>query len=238
MTFTYNKNEVTSVENPATSAWQLVNTPFKVGYPVSAMWSYRFAGISDRPGEEGQTLWDAGNDRVNHSVQTEPVDILDFSGQSDPKYIVGMDNNFRWKGFSLGVVMVYYGGHMMRARNKIETFGFSDAPVADYFVNAWTPENKTDIPGIGQYGSTSLGSEQRYENRSVYKADFLKIRNITLGYDLPYNWIKRLGMNNCRLQFQIDDPKAIWTANDVDVDPETLGIRSRTSYTFGLNVNF
>ena len=71
-----------------------------------------------------------------------------------------------------------------------------------------------------------------------YYIDFLKIRNIVLGYDFPQQWIKHLGINRLSLRFQIDNPKYLWVANDVNVDPETLGLRNQSSYIFGLNVNF
>ena len=80
--------------------------------------------------------------------------------------------------------------------------------------------------------------ETTYGNVYVHDADFLKIRNIVLGYDFPSQWIKNLGMNRLTLRFQIDNPKALWVKNDVGVDPETLGIRNPSSYIFGLNVNF
>ena len=82
-----------------------------------------------------------------------------------------------------------------------------------------------------------LGSEPSYGNNSIHDADFLKIRNIVFGYNFPRAWPSFLGINRLRLQFQIDNPKAIWTANDLGVDPETLGIRTRSSYIFSLNVN-
>ena len=40
------------------------------------------------------------------------------------------------------------------------------------------------------------------------------------------------------LRFQIDNPKYLWVANDVHVDPETLGLRNPSSYIFGLNISF
>ena len=104
-------------------------------------------------------------------------------------------------------------------------------------MNAWTPEHPTDTPGIGRWASTSLGSEPQYSNKAVHDASFIKIRNIVLGYDLPSHLLKHVGINNLRFTFQINDPKAIWTANKIGVDPETLGIRGRSSYVFGLNVN-
>ena len=151
---------------------------------------------------------------------------------------MGMDNSVRWNGFSVSVLMAYYGGHKMRVLQENETHGVPTTAIASYFLNAWTPENPTNTPGIGRYGSNVLGSEPLYGNVYVHDADFLKIRNIVLGYDFPSQWIKKLGMNRLTLRFQIDNPKALWVKNDVGVDPETLGIRNPSSYIFGLNVNF
>lgn len=236
-TVTYNKNKVTEVENDATVAYQLISSPYKTGYPVNAMWSYRYAQISDIKGMEGQVMMYGNNDAITHSASSASVDVLEFSGQSDPKYIVGMDNNLRWNGFSLNFTLAYYGGHKMRCLEKQETFASYTSPLASYFLNAWTPENKTDIPGLGKYASTSLGSETRYSNRDVHDASFIKLRNVTFGYTVPENFTRRFGINQLTLRFQINNPKALWTANSLGVDPETLGIRRQSSYVFGLNLN-
>ena len=151
---------------------------------------------------------------------------------------MGMDNSVKWNGFSCSVLMAYYGGHMMRALAEEETSGVPSTAIASYFLKAWTPENPTNTPGIGRYGSNALSSEPSYSNTSVHHADFLKIRNIVFGYDFPQEWIKHLGVNRLSLRFQIDNPKYLWVANSVHVDPETLGLRNPSSYIFGLNVNF
>ncbi|MBQ7998133.1 MAG: hypothetical protein IJ296_02260 [Bacteroidales bacterium] len=65
----------------------------------------------------------------------------------------------------------------------------------------------------------------------------MKIRNIVLGYDLPQRWINKIGINRASIRFQIDNPKALWVANDINVDPETLGIRNPSSYILGININ-
>ena len=244
-TFAYNKNKVTDVENPAVRASQLISNPYKTGYPTSALWSYQFAGISGEAGIEGMTTYyiepgEDGTPTTTTAPSGRSTSVLVYSGQSEPKVVMGMDNSFRWKGFSLSILMAYYGGHKMRAIPFNETFAFSYSPVASYFLDAWDAETNpnSDIPGVGRYASTAIGSETRFVDRSVYNASFLKIRNIVLGYDLPNEWIRHLGMNRVGIRFQIDNPKALWTANKVNVDPETLGLRLPSSFIFGLNVNF
>ena len=201
------------------------------------MWSYRFAGISDELGMEGQKLYYVENGAVSHSASGNSADILEFSGQSDPKYIIGMDNTFKWNGISLGFVLAYYGGHKMRCLEQSEIFSSYYTPLASYFNNAWTPENPTTVPGLGKYASTSLGSEPKYDNISVHDASFLKLRNIVLGYTVPEQWTRRFGVNLLTVRFQVNNPKALWTANNLGVDPETLGIRNPASYMVGLNLN-
>lgn len=238
LTFTYNKNMVTKVENPATRAYELISTPYREGYPVNALWAYRFAKIDDRPGLTGQSMYYVENGDIKHSAGSASVDILDFAGQSDPKTIIGLDNQIRWNGLSLGMLIAYYGGHKMFAQTKDEVFEDTwYAPMAIWYVNAWTPTNPSDIPGVGEYASTSLGSEPRNSSNSVYDADFIKIRNIVIGYDIPENWTRRFGVSKVSLRFQINDPKAIWTKNPAGIDPETLGIRKQSSYMFGINLS-
>lgn len=237
-TMSHNKNVITSVENPSTRAYQLTDNPYVEGYPSSALWSYRFAGISDQKGEKGQTLWYIEDGGKSHNASSKSTSIMEYSGQSEPKVIMGMDNSVRWNGFSFSILMAYYGGHMMRALAETETFGVPATAINSYFLNAWTPENPTNTPGIGRYASTVVGSEPGYSDISIHHADFLKIRNIVFGYDFPQQWIKHLGMNRLTLRFQIDNPKYLWVANSVHVDPETLGLRNPSSFIFGLNVNF
>ena len=251
LTFSVNKNKITHNENPATRAYELTyDDAFMVGYPVSAIWSYRFAGISDQEGEKGMTLWYVEDDRKTHSAQSAGISTMVYSGQTQPVVIAGLDNRFTWNGLSLNILMAYYGGHVMRALNEIETFGVAQgAAVPSYFLNAWTPEHPTETPGIGRYSSYSLGSEQRYSDISVKNASFLKVRNIVFGYELPENWARKIGATRVNLQFQIDNLPALWTAykpwkeksyygKEVRFDPETLGIPRQSSYIFGLHINF
>jgi hypothetical protein len=135
--------------------------------------------------------------------------------------------------------MAYYGGHRMRAlvEDEIMSDLVDRSALSAYFANAWTPQNKTLTPGIGRYSTTGYGSEPTHSDISVRDASFLKIRNIVFGYELPEQWAHAIKADRINLQFQIDNPKAIWTANDLGVDPETLGIRTRSSYIFSLNVN-
>ncbi len=240
LTLAHNSNKVTNVYNPSTYAYQMLSNPFVEGYPASALWSYRFAGIDDGSvSGPGETLWYGDGGTITHSVQGASTDVMEYSGQTDPKVILGMDNRLEWNGFSFSIMLAYYGGHVMRCLQEREVTSTSMGGTQPlYLLNSWTPENPTTTPGFGQYGSSSIGNESYNGNNSVYDASFLKIRNIVFGYEFPRTIVNRLKLSRLALNFQIDNPKALWTANGKGIDPETLSVRTRSNYTFSLFVNY
>ncbi|MBR5384275.1 MAG: SusC/RagA family TonB-linked outer membrane protein [Bacteroidales bacterium] len=259
LTFAVNHNEITSVDNPAIQAYQRFSNPYVVGYPTSAIWSYQFAGISDKEDSRGMTLWygkvneETGERTVSTSAGGQSVDVLTYSGQADPVVIAGLDNRFEWNGFSLSILMAYYGGHKMRALAEDEIMAdvIQRSPTAlpQYFTNAWTPEKPTLTPGIGRYSTTGHGSEPTHSDISVRDASFLKIRNIVFGYELPEKWAHAIKVDRVNVQFQIDNLPPVWTAfrpgkemsyysKSAIFDPETGGAPQRSSYIFGVHINF
>lgn len=248
VTAAYNKNKITNMEMQATRAWQLTENSFRVGYPTSALFSYHYSRL-EQEGEPvthlwmGQPLyWTSDGREVNADVVLgEDVEAMVYSGQTDPKVNMAMDNSLSYKGFSLNFMMVYYGGHKMRVRQYKPLYKWGIyAPLDDYYLNSWTPENTdTDVPGIGEHCyMNSWGSEYLYTDIFVRSADFIKIRNITLSYNVPEVFVRRIGMSNLQVHFQVDNLPALWKKNSVGVDPETLGIRRQMTYVVGLNFKF
>lgn len=244
LTYAYNKNEVTKVENASKTAADRIRSPFVEGYPSSALWSYRFAGIGEYQGEQGKSLWYDENGEKQGSVERNTPEVLEYSGQTDPKHILGLTNEWSFYGFRLGMTLAYYGGHKMRVlaqeeNSEYQRQGIVYGTYADYFLNSWTPENaESTVPGFGQYGTGSLGSEATYSNMAIQDAAFLKVRNIVLGYDFTGEWLRKAHIHRLGLSFQINNPKALWTANSQNIDPETLSVRTPSSYVFGLNIGF
>lgn len=243
LTMAYNHNEITNIESLAKTAGELVGDyKYMEGYPISAMWSYRYGGLT----EEGQRMYLDQNDTklTGNQISGKDPDAAIYSGQREPKITMGMSNTFRYRGFSLSIMAVYYGDYMMRSLQagtlSSPVGAYNPGPMASYLLDAWTPDHtNTTVPGIFQNDRTSNtdGSAYNYLNMYVQPADFIKIRNIVLGYDLPQNWTGRIGMQQANLRFQIDNPTTLWTKNSVGVDPETGGIRRPASFILGLALN-
>lgn len=235
LTASYNKNEITNIEIQANKASDLVSSKYQIGYPTSALFSYRFAGIN----EKGEPTWYDSEDEATTNAHNANINALVFSGQADPKTTIGLDNFFSYKGISLSMLMVYYGGHKMRVLQAKPLGNSEFGPLPSYILNSWTPENtETNVPGYGRYSPTSISSETTFTDIYVQPADFIKIRNIALAYTLPDNVVSKIGLRNFTVRFQVDNPKALWVKNDVNIDPETQSIRIPTSFIMGVNFNF
>lgn len=95
----YNKNRITNMELQAMRARELVSSGFKKGYPTSALFSYRYAGlnqegIGERLDELGQPMYwtEDGRKVFSIDIQSESTGVLVYSGQSDPKVTLAMNN--------------------------------------------------------------------------------------------------------------------------------------------------
>ena len=251
LTLARNYNKVTRSDLQATTGGQLVwpagttglGAQFREGYPVHAMWSAVFAGLDSL----GVKTWYADSARLRPGrPSTVDLNAVVYSGQADPKLTAGFENTLRYKGFSLSIMAVYYGGHHMRLPSGLTPMPTGtpalSGPMPSYFLRAWTPTNKdTDAPGVLQHLSSTGASTSWLDNYTdiyVVAADFFKIRNILFGYELPKQWLSKVGINNASLRFQIDNPNISWIKNDIGLDPETMGVRLSTSYIFGLNFSF
>ena len=79
----HNSNEVTEVDDVSAYASSLIGTKFKKGYPSSAVWAYRFAGIDDGTyGVPGQSLWYGKDDVISHGDYSASSDVLTYCGHS------------------------------------------------------------------------------------------------------------------------------------------------------------
>jgi hypothetical protein len=102
-------------------------------------------------------------------------------------------------------------------------------------VDYWTPTNPTNA-----FPRPSVDVEKLdYISTLGYdKADFLRIRNITLGYTLPEMWSKKVLMDKIRIYLSANNP-AIFT-NFTGIDPEGANGRTAPSYStwmFGINLS-
>lgn len=211
---------------------------YKIGYPVRSVFSFQFAGLDTK----GVPQWyNSKGVATTTSLGANDADALVFTGNADPTTVLSLNNDFGFKGFSLSIFAVYYGGHYFRARPVPIPYPSANyAPLPSYLLNSWTPGNtNTDIPGSGQYYQVPITNQYYYSDNLVRQADFIKIRNIVLGYTIPHSVSSKIKSTNLKVRAQVNNPKSLWIKQkDVHVDPETGAAPIPASFVLGINANF
>ena len=79
-----------------------------------------------------------------------------------------------------------------------------------------------------------------YSQDNVFKAGFVKVKDIVLGYTIPQKVITKIPVKSLRLTAHVTNPYQ-WYQNERNVDPENPNYAAWTNltrYTFGINVTF
>lgn len=133
-------------------------------------------------------------DQNGDGVIDEDNDRVTF--QRTPKHIFGLTNNFSYKGFALSIqAMARLGGYMAFDANNLIGLDDNDANWAD--VDYWTYTDqgaKIPNPGSDPKVYSAFKTSLLYE-----KADFFKIKDITLSYNLPKSIISKAKISNARV---------------------------------------
>ena len=198
--------------------WQ--NTP----EDLAEMEEFNKNGANFKPGDI--KIWDNGDKKITEADRK----IL---GSTSPKFIASMVNSISYKGFDFSIFLYASVGAMLN--NNIEYLnkpGRANSIVIDY----WTPTNPTNAyprPSVDNASPAYVKSLQ-YE-----KADFIRVRNITLGYTLPEKLLKKIRARKIRVYLSANNPFVITGFSGID--PE--GARgytapSASTWMGGVNLSF
>lgn len=151
-----------------------------------------------------------------------------------PKAVLGLNTTFSYKDLSLSIqMMARLGGYMYYEGYGLYTYDGSNWGNLDY----WTPENTgAEIPTPGGTGTSATNFKNAIE---MQKADYFKIKDITLAYQLPKTLLRKVLVSNARVYCSM---RNYFTFSHFDnYDPERGGGVSfplRKQVVVGLNLTF
>ncbi|WP_316839456.1 SusC/RagA family TonB-linked outer membrane protein [Pedobacter gandavensis] len=223
-TLSFNVNKVLEYNFNFTGPVQLAasGSVYKEGYPIDAQFSYRFAGLNANG--NGTYFTKDGNVVLGSNTK---IDDLVFSGTLRPKYVTAITNSFRYHAFDLSFMLIAKFGNVLRR----DAFGGSNYQNR-YVAERWRvpgDELTTIYPKLTQ----GLSGDMAYfpfADVLVESANYMKLRDLTLSYDLNKKAVSRLGMSAIKLYLQGRNLLLV-TANSDKRDPET----SEMNQTLGRN---
>lgn len=156
------------------------------GHPLYSFWLYKQLYVDPQTGN-------AVYDDVNKDGRIT-ADDRQIMGSVWPKFFGGISNNFSYKGFDLGVFFSFQYGNDTYNHNAFfgGAGGARDAArviFADNLRRWQKPGDITDVPRID-----GINVNNYLDGGSLFLEDgsFLRLRSLTLGYNLPKQWINRI----------------------------------------------
>lgn len=179
----YNKNEITELYGGKTEyTMASTGTKLKVGEDVGTFYSVRFAGVDP---ENGDALWYTKDGGITNVYSEENAVLLDKTWHAP--LTGGFTTTFSYKGVSLQAFFSWVSGKSMM--NNTRYFTESNGRMAQdqqsrKMFNAWTPDNRyTDVP--------KYGNSIQLDDRLIEDASFMRLKNLTVAYDVPREWLSR-----------------------------------------------
>lgn len=255
LNFNYNKNVLTRLENAGKSISSYIDKgQNRVGVPMNSIYSIRYKGLD---GNGKPIALTKDGKEVKSTDQLAASDLI-YEGTATPPYAVSLANSISYKNFDLFFMFIYYGGHVMRDVYAPYLTKYAELNYTSNMdrtaLNYWKKPGDELIPGIapGFASAASYVTTNIWEagNQGIQRADYLKLRDITLSYNLANDLLKRNHIQRLRLSFQVQNAWR-WAANKQNLDPEvwlgttnssgtapTRGNLLPPTYTFGLSANF
>ncbi|MBK0383646.1 TonB-dependent receptor [Pedobacter sp. SD-b] len=162
-------------------------------------------------------------------------------GTSDPSFMAGMTNILGYKNFSLNFDFNGLFGRSFADPNFV-TYGVVAEPVYVQGYNAlrtvknrWTPTNPSTTQPSSFYGRSPYGSGDFF----VQKAWFIRLQNVSLGYNVPTKLLKGV-FSNARIHADAQNLFVItpYTGVDPETDSYTAAYPYIRTFTLGLNFTF
>ena len=182
----------------------------KNGLPVNAFYGFVTNGIfqSEKevldyavqvPGNDPYNRTSPGDIKFRDLNNDGKIDDADrtYIGNPNPRFIFAMNNSFAWKGIDLSIFLQGIQGNNVFNANRIYQEGMSVAQNQTTAVlDRWTGPNTGTLP---RAVFNDPNKNTRVSDRFIEDGSYLRIKNVTLGYNLPKNIIQRAKLQTARI---------------------------------------
>ena len=232
--YSHTHNEVTELENNQRVIDLVAGTGFALeGYPVRSLFSIPFRGLNN---EGLPTFLDQDGEVTTTGIyfqeqDKEKLKFLEYSGSVDPTDVGSFGNVFKYKGLTLNVFITYSFGNVVRL-DPVFKNSYNDLnSMPKEFANRWMvpgDENTTTIPVIASSRQNRNDSHlsyaynaYNYSTERIAKGDFIRMKEISLGYDFPKVVTDPLKINSLSLKLQATNLFLIYADKKLNgQDPE------------------
>lgn len=223
------------------------------GQPIGVFYGREFAGADPNNGDAVYFLNTKNGDGTINRNTTNDYNAAQqvVLGNPNPQWYGGITNTLTYKGFELSVLFqgvidykIYnFGGQYMSAS---ASNGY-DNQTTDQ-LRAWKkPGDITDVPQLRLFFGNGVNPSNRYLSDGTY----VRLKTVTLGYNLPASVTSRLKLEKLRVYFTGQnlatftsykgwDPEvnADFQASSINQSNDFYSAPQPKTFTFGINIGF
>lgn len=230
----FNKNKLVKLANGQTR--DIANQLYE-GYSMTSIYDYNKLGIwqiseaaqaavyGSLPGQLKLEDYSGPNGKPDGLIS----DLYDkyIIGNMDAKLQGGMTHRFAYKGLDLSVVLYARFGGLLVSQLHQPNAAFltvMDGRRNGIKVDYWTPTNPSNWFPMPQVSISPVSNA--WTTLGYYKASFMKIRSINLGYTLNRKWMNKIGAQSVRVYCNLDNVAILFSPfyKQTGVDPEGTGV--------------
>lgn len=244
----HNKNKIEELYGGAPQISGLRR--FEEGRDMDDLYMAEWAGVDPETGSPQWYTTDEDGKRVLTNSYSEATGAKTYVGSAAPKVTGGFNTMLTWKDLSFSASFAYSMGAKLYAsgRELLDSDGAYDTYNQMVLKDGWVRwEKPGDIATHPKAISGGNANAHKTSSRYLEDADYLTLKNITLAYRLPQNFLSKLGLEDVTLSFSADNLFTITPYSQVDpatASYEGNGAGSSTvyptvrKYVFGLSVGF
>ncbi len=247
-----NDNKITGLPNGA----DLITgrNLLREGQPINAFFMREYAGVNPQTGDAEYYLNTQNVDGTFNRTRTNSFGAAQrvIVGNPNPDVIGGLSSTLNYKTIDFSFTFQgQWGASLYNNAGQYQETGFGnglDNQDVYIFNNRWqNPGDITDVPQARLFNNNGHSASSRY----LQDADFIRLRNVTLGYSLPESALSKIGMSKVR--FYLSGLNLLTITDYRGYDPESTNDDANTNtnvgntfysappakvYTLGLNLTF
>ena len=250
LTATYNKNKIKDLNSDVPYYINQINNSYVTmlakDYPINVFYGYGTDGIFQNPSEVNthavQPGAEPGDIRFRDLNNDGVINDSDRTviGNPNPSWLFSMNNSLSYKGFELSVFLQGIAGNKIYNANNIDNTGMAAAynQTTDV-LKRWQGEGTSNSMPRAVFGDPNQNT--RVSDRFVENGSYLRLKNITLSYTFPKQWLQKAQIENARLSLSCENVATITGYSGFDPEVGINGIdqnRYPISRTFSLGLNF
>ncbi|WP_266368373.1 SusC/RagA family TonB-linked outer membrane protein [Tellurirhabdus rosea] len=227
-----------------------------IGEPLGSFFGYRQLGVfRDRADLDSYPRFadaqpgDVKYEDVNGDGKIDANDRT-LIGNNQPDFIYGITNSFSFRGIDVGIVIQgVQGGQILNLSRRFYENLEGNANALTTVLDRWrSPEQ----PGDGKTpraNTRTTGNNNAVSSRWVEDGSYFRVRNITIGYNLPKAVLQRIKVQNVRIYGGVQN--AFTLSKYLSYNPEVSGYEGpltggvdygsyplARTYTIGINLGF